>query len=81
MTTEDKLRGFIVDELGTEVSADELTDDYLIRDQLDSLGLFELVSFIESEFGVEIPNEQLVPQNFDTIGGIARLVERQMAHS
>ena len=75
MTIEDKLRDFIADEVGTGVDAGELTDDYVLRDVVDSMGLFEIVSFIESEFEVEIANEELVPRNFDTIRGIADLVK------
>jgi acyl carrier protein len=75
MTIEDRLRGFIADEIGTGVDAGELTDDYVLRDVVDSMGLFEIVSFIESEFEVEIANEELVPRNFDTIRGIADLVK------
>jgi acyl carrier protein len=41
---------------------------------LDSLGIFSVVSFVESEFGIEVQDEALVPENFGTIAGIARLV-------
>jgi acyl carrier protein len=75
MTIEDRLRDFIADEIGTDVDAGALTDDYVLRDIVDSMGLFEIVSFIESEFEVEIANEELVPRNFDTIRGIADLVK------
>jgi acyl carrier protein len=75
MTIEDRLRDFIADEIGSDVDAGELTDDYVLRDIVDSMGLFEIVSFIESEFEVEIANEELVPRNFDTIRGIADLVK------
>jgi acyl carrier protein len=75
MTIEDRLRDFIADEISSDVEADELNDDYVLRDIVDSMGLFEIVSFIESEFEVEIANEELVPRNFDTIRGIADLVK------
>ena len=75
MTIEDRLRDFIAVEISSDVEADELNDDYVLRDIVDSMGLFEIVSFIESEFEVEIANEELVPHNFDTIRGIADLVK------
>jgi acyl carrier protein len=75
MTIEERLRDFIADEISGDVDSDQLTDDYPLRDIVDSLGLFEVVSFVESEFGVEIDNEELVPTNFDTIGRIADLVK------
>jgi peptidyl carrier protein len=76
---EDSIRSFIADELSFDGSVATLTPDYplLERQVLDSLGLFQLVGYLESEFGVEIDDEELVPGNFGTIEDIARLVERK----
>jgi acyl carrier protein len=76
MMVRDGVRRFIVDELNFE-DRDVLTDDYpLIENQvIDSLGIFQIVTWLESEFGIAISDEELVPTNFGTIGGIARLVE------
>lgn len=80
---ESKLRDFIAQELSFNGSRDELTDDYplLERRVLDSLGLFQIVSFVEGEFGVEIRDEELVPEHFGTISGIARLIEAKQSES
>jgi acyl carrier protein len=76
MAIEDQLRTFIVDEISTDGQPD-LGDDYPLieRGVLDSMAILSLVSFIEGEFRVEIRDEELVPQNFGTIAGMARLVE------
>jgi len=73
---EESIRRFVVEELDRERLGGVITDDYpLLGGQaLDSLGLLQLVSFLESEFGVEIRDEELVPSNFGTIGDISRLV-------
>jgi acyl carrier protein len=44
---------------------------------IDSLGLFRIVGFLETEYGVLIPDDQLVPENFATLDTIARLVEQR----
>lgn len=74
---EDKVRTFIVEELNWDGSPSELTDEYPLIDRhvLDSLGLFQLVSFIEAEFGVSIDDEELTPEHFGTLQEIARLVQ------
>ena len=74
---EDAIRQFIAEELSNNGAAQFLADDYplLERQVLDSLGLFQLVGFLETEFGVEVDDEELVPGNFGTIGDIARLVD------
>ncbi len=75
--TTDRLRTFIVEELSWEGSPGDLTDDFplLERGALDSLGIFQLVSFIESEFGVEVRDKELVRANFGTLADISRLVD------
>jgi acyl carrier protein len=72
---ENAIRQFILDELNHSGSQD-LTDDYPLLDRgvLDSLGLFQLVGYLESEFGVEVRDEELVPKHFGTIHDIAGLV-------
>ena len=73
---ENSIRQFIVEELHPAGGAIELTDAYplLERGTLDSLGLFQLVSFLEDEFHVTVEDEELVPQHFGTIHDIAMLV-------
>jgi len=34
---------------------------------IDSLGIIELVSFVESQFGVSVADRDLVPDNFDSV--------------
>jgi acyl carrier protein len=43
---------------------------------VDSVGLAELLAFLEEEFSVAIPDEVLVSDEFATIQGIARIVCR-----
>jgi acyl carrier protein len=77
MTAKSKIRRFIIDELNWDQDPSQLTDDYPLieRHVVDSLGIFNIVSFIEEEFGVEIEDEELIPGNFGTIKGIATLIE------
>jgi acyl carrier protein len=76
MTIQDQLRGFIVEELNWD-GRETLTDDYPLieRKVVDSMGILSIVSFIESEFRVEVRDEELVSANFGTIADMARLVE------
>jgi acyl carrier protein len=43
---------------------------------VDSVGLTELLAFIESEFSVEVPEAELLSDEFVTIDGMARVVVR-----
>jgi acyl carrier protein len=42
---------------------------------LNSLGIFELVCLLETEFEVEIPEERFVPENFSSAAVITILIE------
>ena len=81
MTPADALRGFISRDLPGGRPVAELTDDLpLIREHvIDSLGIFQLVSFVEDEFGVEIPDDEVVLENFETIAALVRFIERKRA--
>lgn len=53
------------------VSSDESLLDSGI---LDSASIFQLVGFLEERFNFVIPDEDLVPDNFETIDSIAAFV-------
>ncbi len=81
MSTEDRLRAFITTELHWRGAGRQLTDDRpLIADGIvDSLGLFELVAFVEQQLGVEVDDHELLPENFATISAISQFVEAKRA--
>lgn len=41
---------------------------------IDSIGLLQLVDYLESTYRIEIPMEIITPENFDTLAGISRSV-------
>ena len=64
-----KSRGF----LDGKISLDEhqsLTETGVI----DSIGLLQLVDYLESSYTIEIPMEIITPDNFDTLAGISQSV-------
>lgn len=44
---------------------------------IDSLGVLDLMAFLESEHGVEIEEADYAIENFETIGHLARMVEQK----
>ncbi len=46
---------------------------------LDSTGFLELVTFIEEQFGLEIADDELVPEHFDTLSAMSAFVEQKLA--
>ena len=54
-------------------------DSLLEKGVLDSTGVLELVGFLESEFGVKVEDEDMVPDNLDSITHAAAFVRRKRA--
>jgi len=44
---------------------------------IDSTGMLELVSFVETTYGFKINDNELVPQNLDSLNNVAAFIERK----
>ena len=74
MRVQDRVRQFIKDSFFVDEGGDE--ESFLASGIIDSLGVMQLVSFIEAEVGTRVPDTDLLPENFDSIARIAAYVER-----
>jgi acyl carrier protein len=56
-----------------------LSDDESLLDRgiIDSTGVLEVVGFIEAEFGITVLDEEMLPDNLDSIARIAAYVRRK----
>jgi acyl carrier protein len=43
---------------------------------IDSIGLLELMDYISEKYSIEIPEEMLTPENFDSLQGITNMVTK-----
>jgi acyl carrier protein len=48
---------------------------------IDSMGVMELIVFVESEFGVAVADTEVTKDNFDSVTTIARFVESKAAEA
>jgi acyl carrier protein len=60
-------------------NADGLKDDtsFLEGGIIDSTGVLELVTFLEEEFSIDVDDEDLIPENLDTINNVVAYVGRK----
>jgi acyl carrier protein len=74
-----EIRDFIVDNFLFGEGGESLTDSQSLVEAglIDSLGVAELVAFIESRYGVVAEDEELVPDNFDSIDRVAAFIEHK----
>ncbi len=72
----DKVREIIADQL--DVDLEEITPDTDLKRDLeaDSLDAVEIIVSLESEYGIEIPDE--VAEEFRTVGNISDYIETKI---
>jgi acyl carrier protein len=46
---------------------------------LDSMGVLELIMFIEERYGLEVPDEDTLPENLDSVDRIVRYVRGRLS--
>ena len=79
MSIKDDIRGFVVDTFlfGED---DGLQDDssFLEEGIVDSTGIMQLVAYLQEQYRVAIEDEELIPDNLDSIGRVATFIEEKM---
>ena len=45
---------------------------------IDSTGILELVSFLEEEFSISVDDEELIPENLDSIKNVVAYLEKKV---
>lgn len=78
-TVRAELTEFIVTNyLFGDLAGAPLDDDSLVEDGIiDSTGILELIEFLESNFGIEVTEEETVPENLGTITNLTEFVMRK----
>lgn len=72
---QEKIRHFLGQNLGLDLAGIKNDSPLFTSGVVDSFALFELLSFLESEFNCKIDIADLNINDLDTIDGIARLAK------
>ena len=74
------VRRFIGENFLFRDDGDALTQDASLLDAgiIDSTGVLELVCFLETTFGIEVQDDEMLPENLDSIRAIANYVGRKL---
>jgi len=78
--TRDRVRAFIVENFlfGNDEGLNDDTS-FLDKGIIDFTGILELVGFLEEEHSNSVEDEELVPENLDSINNVVAYLERRMA--
>ena len=79
-TIESDVRQFLADNFILDDDSALGADDSLTETGvLDSMGVLELITFVEERYGITVPDEDTLPENLDSIARIVGYVERRLA--
>jgi acyl carrier protein len=73
------LEQFLLNEIAVDLGKKFLKADEDLLEQgiIDSLGIMKLVLFMEKTYGIEVSDEEIVPENFQDLKSIVKFVERK----
>jgi acyl carrier protein len=79
MEIKENVRQFIISNFYVPASV-VLGDSESLLDAgiIDSTGVLEVISFLETQFAIEVADSEMLPENLDAIANIAAYVQRKL---
>jgi acyl carrier protein len=83
MAAEEILKKFILEELAKDIKVDSWDNEKSLLESgfIDSVNMVQVLVFIEEKFRIKIKDEELIPENFETIRSICSLIETKLSNN
>jgi len=80
MTIQDQLKNYIMSQFLFEQDQQSLEpdDDLLNQGIIDSMGVLELINYMEETLGVQVSDEEITPENFRSLNTLMNLVRQKI---
>jgi len=79
MDARSRVRRFIIENFLFEDNGSLTADmSFLENGIIDSTGVLELIAFLETEFAITVADNEIVPENLDTLDRVAAFLERKV---
>jgi acyl carrier protein len=78
----EKLEQFLLSEIAVDLGKKSLApdDDLLEQGIIDSMGIMKLITFMEETFGIGIEDDDIIPENFQSLASMVAFVEQKMGN-
>jgi len=79
MLNEAKIREFIFENFLIGKNEQDLDNDdsFLEKGIIDSTGVLELIMFVEETYGMEVVDDEVIPDNFDSVSKLCIYIGRK----
>ena len=79
MSIATSIRGYVLENFLFTDDQTQLQDEasFLEEGIVDSTGVLELVMFVEETFAVSVEDEEIVPENFDSVTALVYYVQQK----
>jgi len=80
MQTETKVREFVLKNylFTTEQSALKSEDSFMKSGIMDSTGILEMIMFLHDEFGVDVMDDEMIPENLDSVQNVVAFLGKKL---
>jgi acyl carrier protein len=80
MMQKENLRSYILENFLFSDDPSDLNDDdsFLEKEIIDSTGILEVIEFLEQETGIKVEDDELIPDNLDSVNRIVAYVESKL---
>ena len=78
MNTQELINKFVTTELLRDNRNLSVDDDLIIAGLVDSLGVMRLISYVEQQFNIYVPPEDVTTEHFRSISAIAGYIESRI---
>ncbi len=77
----EKIKNYILENFlfTNDLNAVEDDTSFLRAGIVDSTGILEIISFIEEEYQIQVQDDEVVPENLDSINLISSFIEKKMS--
>jgi acyl carrier protein len=79
VSVKDKIRSYILENYLFSDDQNELADNdsFLDKGIIDSTGILEVIYFLEGEFGVTVEDDEMIPENLDSVDNLISFIEKK----
>jgi acyl carrier protein len=81
MSIESRLRQYVLENFlfTDDPGALNNSDSFLEKGIVDSTGILEVILFMEEDFGLSVSDDEMIPENLDSIDNLVAFVRRKQS--